>query len=475
MNTEHIKSISLYAVSLFLIKGVSLFTLPLMAHYLSPSQIGHLELLGVTTVFFSLIVGLAMHENLYRFIGTVSSKVVRKRKASQLYSATLLLSMSLSALLLIGYYLMPFKADSLTHEQVLFMALVLCYEAPLAISLAWLRLHNLAGLFFKVCVSTVIAQVSLLIIALIHKPDVTVIFALNVICTFVQFLFLHIYINFPLMLPNKQRMKRYIRYSAPLMLSGVVAFGLSGAERWLIAGATNLETLGMYAIAAKFALAVGILIQPFHMWWMPKRFEAMDNKGPHYVANVTTQGVVLLSIISVTVAWLSQIFITIALPESYQPAIALVGMTITMMLFKELVELTNFGILYKKNTTQLLYINVTSTVLAFIVCFASIASGIEAILWGLIAGQLSRFALTIWFSQQAHYLGYPSSNIFALLTLTALFLLTSRYHQSIEVSALMLLLQPLGVVAFAIRFKLISGVSLKSLTHTVNSYLGKSL
>ncbi|MEX0335091.1 MAG: lipopolysaccharide biosynthesis protein, partial [Vibrio tubiashii] len=105
MNTEHIKSISLYAVSLFLIKGVSLFTLPLMAHYLSPSQIGHLELLGVTTVFFSLIVGLAMHENLYRFIGTVNSKVVRKRKASQLYSATLLLSMSLSALLLIGYYL----------------------------------------------------------------------------------------------------------------------------------------------------------------------------------------------------------------------------------------------------------------------------------------------------------------------------------------------------------------------------------
>lgn len=475
MNTEHIKSISLYAVSLFLIKGVSLFTLPLMANYLSPSQIGHLELLGITTVFFSLIVGLAMHENLYRFIGTVSSKVVRKRKASQLYSATLTLSILLSALLLLSYYLTPYKSSSITNEQILFMVLVLSFEAPLAISLAWLRLHNQAGLFFKICVSTVIAQVSLLIIALIHKPDVTVIFALNVICTFVQFLFLHIYINFPFMLPNKERMKRYIRYSAPLMLSGVVAFGLSGAERWLIAGATNLETLGMYAIAAKFALAVGILIQPFHMWWMPKRFEAMESKGNHYVAHVSTQGIVLLCIISVTVAWLSQIFITITLPASYQPAVALVGMTITMMLFKELVELTNFGILYKKNTTQLLYINLTSTLLAFIVCYVFIESGIEAILWGLIVGQLCRFSLTISFSQQAHYLGYPSSNIIALLTLTALFLLTSRYHQSLEVSTLMLLLQPLGIVAFAIRFKLFSGVSLKRLTHTVNNYLGKSL
>ncbi|MEZ8101640.1 lipopolysaccharide biosynthesis protein [Vibrio bivalvicida] len=475
MNVEHIKNISLYAISLFLIKGVSLFTLPLMTHYLSPAQIGHLELLGITTIFFSLIVGIAMHENLYRFIGTVSSKIVRKRKASQLYSATLILSISLSVLLAFIYFLLPFESNSFTNEQVLFMALVVCYEAPLAISLAWLRLHNQAGLFFKVCVATVVAQVSLLVVALIHKPDVTVIFALNVICTFVQFLFLHVYLNFPLLLPNKNRMIRYIRYSAPLMLSGVVAFGLSGAERWLIAGAASLETLGMYAIAAKFALGVGILVQPFHMWWMPKRFEAMERKGANYVVNVTTHGMILLCIISVTVAWLSQIFISLALPESYQPAIALVGMTITMMLFKELVELMNFGILHKKNTPQLLYINLVSTILAFAVCIALLESGIEAILWGLITGQLCRFSLTTWFSQKAQYLNYQTANIMALLMLTALFLLTSRYHQSLEISLLMLLLQPLGIVALSLRFQLISGVYLKTLTHTVHRYLGKSL
>ncbi|MEF1292183.1 lipopolysaccharide biosynthesis protein, partial [Vibrio sp. M260118] len=161
---------------------------------------------------------------------------------------------------------------------------------------------------------------------------------------------------------------RYVRYSAPLMLSGVVGFGLSGAERWVVAGATNLETLGMYAIAAKFALGVGILIQPFHMWWMPKRFETMASRGADYVASVTTQGILLLCVISIAVAWLSQIFITLALPSSYLPAVALVGLTITMMLFKELVELTNFGILYKKNTSQLLYINLVSTAIAFVIC-----------------------------------------------------------------------------------------------------------
>ncbi|MEI8597437.1 hypothetical protein P4S64_06835 [Vibrio sp. M60_M31a] len=67
------------------------------------------------------------------------------------------------------------------------------------------------------------------------------------------------------------------------------------------------------------------------------------------------------------------------------------------------------------------------------------------------------------------------SPICALMALTVLFLLTSRYHQSIEVSALMLLLQPLGVIASAIRFQLISGASLKRLSSTLTHYVGRSL
>ncbi|MDN3684766.1 hypothetical protein QW180_19040 [Vibrio sinaloensis] len=63
------------------------------------------------------------------------------------------------------------------------------------------------------------------------------------------------------------------------MLSAMVAFALSGAERWIIVAYTDLDTLGIYAIAAKFALGVGILIQPFHMWWMPKRFQVQQSKG----------------------------------------------------------------------------------------------------------------------------------------------------------------------------------------------------
>ncbi|MEI8597439.1 hypothetical protein P4S64_06845 [Vibrio sp. M60_M31a] len=109
MNVSHLKNISLYAVSLFLIKGVSLFTLPLMAQYLSPQEIGHLELLGITTVFFSLIVGIAMHEKSLSIYRHNQSLHGAKKKSFQLYSASLVVSFSLSLLSCSFITWLPFK------------------------------------------------------------------------------------------------------------------------------------------------------------------------------------------------------------------------------------------------------------------------------------------------------------------------------------------------------------------------------
>ena len=92
LQQENIKSMSLYAASLLMMKGTSLIMLPFMATYLTPSEFGHLELLSVTTVFFSLLVGLAMHENLYRFIGTLQKENERYAKVCELCTASLVTS-----------------------------------------------------------------------------------------------------------------------------------------------------------------------------------------------------------------------------------------------------------------------------------------------------------------------------------------------------------------------------------------------
>lgn len=474
MRHDYLKSMSLYAVSIFLMKGISLITLPLMAHFLSPAQLGHLEYISITTVFFSLLVGLAMHENLYRFIGTIENSSQQKQQAARLYSATCLMSLFFGSLIYIGYSISPWQIKEINSTIATLITIVLIYEAPLAIALAWLRLQNEAKLFFQVCICTVAMQVVLLIVALTQFPSVEVLFAFNVICTLGQFVYLHFKIGFTLSLPPFASYKRFIKYSTPIMLSGMVAFGLSGAERWLIAGTTDLSTLGIYAIAAKFALAVGIMLQPFHMWWMPKRFHAYESQGRHYTTKIVQYGVLLLCVIAVTATWMSQIFILTILPNEYALAAQYVGLTIAMMLFKELVELTNFGILYSQKTSRLLIINIVSTLIALCVFYLTIGSGLVAILLALIVGQVCRFIATLIQSQSLTPLAYQHTGMLALIVLTTLFLVTSRFQSQLEVSLLMLIMQPLLLCALAVRFELLERKQIKATWMSLQNLVNKT-
>ncbi|MDN3684767.1 hypothetical protein QW180_19045 [Vibrio sinaloensis] len=69
-------------------------------------------------------------------------------KASQLYTVCLLISSGLALLGLLIFQLVGSPIEAINDSHLLLMTVVLCYEAPLAIGLAWLRLHNQASLFF---------------------------------------------------------------------------------------------------------------------------------------------------------------------------------------------------------------------------------------------------------------------------------------------------------------------------------------
>ncbi|WP_114787597.1 lipopolysaccharide biosynthesis protein [Vibrio tetraodonis] len=448
LQQENIKSMSLYAASLLMMKGTSLIMLPFMATYLTPSEFGHLELLSVTTVFFSLLVGLAMHENLYRFIGTLQKENERYSKVCELCTASLVTSFILALLFASLFFTLFLSDTAITSQQALLITIVISVEAPLAISLAWLRLNNKAWVFFKVSLVTLITQILLIVWILITSPSVTLIFAVGVLCTVCQTIYLYIHNRFKFQLPNFVNYKHYLKYASPLMLSAIVAFGLSGAERWIIAEAHPLETLGIYAVAAKFALALGILIQPFHMWWMPKRFELLETQGRTKVVYHTQQGISALCILGVSVTWVSQCFIMVALPSTYHLASQLVSICIIIMLLKELTELLNIGVLYAQRTQSLFYINIVATVTALSLAWSLKGAGVAAILLCLCLGQFIRILLVTYMSQSLYRLPYNTKPLVALVTISIIFISSGWFNSSVQVAVLMSVMQPLIIAMF---------------------------
>ncbi|GLT18918.1 LPS biosynthesis protein [Vibrio zhanjiangensis] len=454
LKQENVTSMSLYAISLLMMKGTSLIMLPFMAAYLSPNEFGHLELLSITTVFFSLLVGLSMHENLYRFVGTVKLDTERFTRVCELCTSSLVTSVLLASVFAILFSFV-FLTTAISSHQAAIITLVISVEAPLAICLAWLRLNNKAWIFFKVSLATLIIQISLIVSILVTSPNVTLIFAVGGLCTVVQTAYLYIHNRFIFKFPSLEHYKKYLRYSSPLMLSAILAFGLSGAERWIIAESHPLETLGIYAVAAKFALALGILIQPFHMWWMPKRFELLETQGREKAVHHTQHGISALCILSILVTWISQSFINLALPSSYHLASQLVVLCIIIMLLKEMAELLNIGVLYAQKTHRLFYINVIATVIALSLAWYMKHLGVSMILLCLCLGQLVRIVLIAYLSQSSYPLPYKTKSLILTMIISVLFISSSWHNSSIAVAMLMMVIQPIALIILLNRLNLI--------------------
>ncbi|WP_052810316.1 lipopolysaccharide biosynthesis protein [Vibrio renipiscarius] len=460
------KEMLLYGFALLLIKGGSLLTLPFTAHYLSITQIGQLELLATTTVLFALIASLAMHENLYRFVATIEQDDERQYAANALYISAILMAflviLSLSLLLL--FYQWAFNVSVFEHyftplQRLLIVASILL-ESALAISLAWLRLQGRAELFFKLSLVSVVTQVSLIIWIVHYYPTVTAVFSAGVFTALLQCILLHIQHRFQIRWLSFRQLKHYLRYCLPIVGSSLVAFGLNGGERWIVAESAGLDMLGQYAIALKFALAVGILLQPFHMWWMPKRFECWKDKGPQQTAKNSQGGMVYACIISLSVAWLAKWFVTLYLPAEYHLAASLVALCCTAMLFKEFVEIVNIGLLKQKKTQALLLINLVVTSLTLMVLLTAILVFNWHSIWFIISticvAQIVRFFWVWGLSQKIAVLPYQTASLCFLIGLNSLFLISTFADIAPSLMVLFAVIQPVFLLFIAERLQLLT-------------------
>ncbi|MDF2152156.1 lipopolysaccharide biosynthesis protein [Vibrio sp. CAU 1672] len=391
--SKALANMSIFAVALVINKSISLLMLPVLPHFLSPTQMGTLELLMSFGFVAALCVGLALHEVMYRFVGVRKTPRTRHHSLSQIYSLSVLISFSVVLLLVITLFSVAVPAPFRTIE-LLMLILSVGLEGAIAIGTAWLRMQNdKARTLLNIMVTTTVMQVSCILILLSYSPDISSVIAAGLFANLTQFIWLKRINRYRFILPKPQKIKLYLRYSMPLMLSAILAFCLNGAERWFI-GTTDLATLGVYAIAAKFSLGMCILVQPFGMWWMPRRFAYLESKPITETTNITHLGIIYVAALSVVVAGLAFIVISLLLPYEYQDALLYVFFLLPIAMLKEWNELLNVAILYKQNTRWLLGINIISASVALSLLFGLPHLGIFGIFIALYLAQCCKTVLT---------------------------------------------------------------------------------
>lgn len=439
-----------YGIGLFLMKGLSLIMLPYLTSYLTIEEVGKLEFLASISAFLGLFINLSMHEALYRYSGVQNKPSKKKRIANQIYTLTILMALfSFPLLILLSNAPLTHSIDFVSFQEFSILAFGLSIEGALGISLAWLRMQDRAKCFVSVTAGSALLQVMLVITSIQCEAGIAGVLLSSVVSHSVQLLVLHRINHWSFIRPNLKQTHLFMRYCFPLAMASTIGFALNGVDRWILAYSGSLTDIAVYAIALKFSLAMCILVQPYGLWWMPKRFQNIETHGAQSTAKLSQYGIVWIAMLTASISYLAPAFITLALPESYSGSTKYVLGTLSIAFMKELGEVANIGILYRKKTTALLGINVITAIIGVSTAWLLKESGIWGIILALNIAQFLKLLMIIVLSQKCYFIPYQARPIFILIILTVFFVCSSYPLHNLIIQCCLALLAPLSLLVVA--------------------------
>jgi len=411
---------ALYGLSIFLMKGISLIMLPIYTSYLQPTDYGRLEVLVVFSNIVSIILGFGLVEALYRFVGLADGIEKKQRHAAEcLLVAGIISIISYAIFHFYSKELLPYLPAGITENELYLLGVALSVGGLINIPLAWLRITERAGLFFSISMLKVLLQVGLTFYWLVNGWGITSILAAGAVSAVIVAIILCVIqlketnISF-----STKNLKSIIFYAGPIFIGGAATFTLSGMDRWLLAEHFGATEIAAYAIAIKFALVPTLLIQPFTLWWFPKRFSVLkEHNGKNINAHFAVVGAIISVLMCGGLGLLGPLLIHYLTPADYHGAIAILPWLLLCTLLKMLSDLLNLGCFVEKSSQLQMNINIVACgfgglLLIMLVPFFKV----EGALIALITANAIRMALFYYFSQKKVYLPYKFAYLYPAIS-----------------------------------------------------------
>ncbi|WP_087025916.1 lipopolysaccharide biosynthesis protein [Thaumasiovibrio subtropicus] len=404
-------SMAAYAVGLVFSKMLALLLQPLLTRWLTPEEFGDYAVLITLANLVSVIMLVGMVDCLYRFAHqelspAPASQSANKRLSSPkfdgIWTTTVMASSAITLPLLIWpSVIADWLPGTLSDLSVRCLMLSVLLSTHSALQLARLRMEDKAKPFLIIQLLFATVQ-CLFIVVLTPVSGVDGIMIASLIANAVQWLLLHRDMpGFSL-----GQWQQFVRYGSGIMVSGVIGFVTLGAERWVLGGAVGTAELAVYAIAMQWALAATLLLEPYGMWWFPKRFSSVE-KDQRYTADMSVFGCQLATVIAALLIVIGCPFLTLWLPENYHQASEILPLLAWVMWFKYLSTQLNLGIYADKTAdtaaglSALCALIAVGLMLTLIPVFGLYGAVIMALL-----SQVIRFGLFLYVSQRRLHLPY---------------------------------------------------------------------
>ena len=412
-----------YALSIALGRGLSIFVLPITSRLVPPAEYARLDVAASIIEICGLIASFAIGDLIFRFATEVDGEAEKKRVASSVLGVGVLCA---AFAFLVTQLSLPLLASQLSlqvSETALRAGLASAACIGLIeLPLAWLRFRNRSGAYLGFIAIRSITQIMLMIAVLVagQGPEGVIISNACVDGALTAYLFYRQVKEFGISW-SREMMRHALHYSLPIVGGSLAMFGLGSCDRLFLAGAVPAVTLAHYALAGKLAFAAPLLLQPFLLWWNPRRIAILsDPDGIEQSRRMVGLGMMVLSAGSMIVIITGALFLHYVMPASFHGAIRFLPFIIFMCALNEIASLVNVGAFARAHGREVLLINGLGGIAA-IAGYALLVPmfGVSGAIVATILGHSVRIVLFIVLGHKSAPVAYPISAMLAMMATIA--------------------------------------------------------
>ncbi len=388
-----------YGLSLALSRSLNFLLLPLITRALSPAEYGQIETINVALNFWLVILTLGSQTSINYFFFQVESKGdlgAGRRVVSAATQLFFVWGTSWVVLTMVGW---PWLEDGVFHGQLqatlVGTALIASYFSQLnQMALTTFRClfqpWNYLGVsVLGSVVGAVVTYASLYHFGQKASGVFLGMLAGAVISNIVAWISLRRLVT---LIPQSDLWPRMMKLELPLVPVGLFIHLLNGTDRWFVGTYLGQSALGTYAVAARFALLMQLMVESFRQAWMPHLMRSLaTEEGPETLRKVSR---IYLALSLSAVLWLaagSRPLLELMVPAEFAAAYPITGLLAWSAAMYGFFSIATAG-MWKQGRTSLML--VSTGIAAFAGIGLNFALGTS---FGIIgSGLASACATTLW-------------------------------------------------------------------------------
>lgn len=412
----------IYAVGNAMNRMVALLLLPVYTRFLTPEDYGIKELVGLSTDVLSILLATAISGAIYRFYFEYEEEKDRNEVIS---SAVITIGgIGLIALGFLYFHTGFFASLILDSADLSYFFTIafasMWFQSLNNIGYNYLRANKKSLQFISLSFIKMALVIGLNIYLICFlKMGVLGILLSTLTGGIVMFLVLIVPMSVKIKLRfSKSKIKEMAVFGLPMIPSQLGAFVVHLSDRFFLKEYCSIADAGLYSLGYRFgALPAHFLSDPFNQIWQPRRFEVYKQEGSERLfGRIFTYYLFLMGFAGLGISVLTHDVLRIIADEKFWAASKVVPIIVLATTIFTFHYHLNFGILIKKKTKYLAYINFSNAFVVLALNFILIPRfGIYGAAYATLIAFIYKICLTYYFSSRYYSIHFEFMRIIKIL------------------------------------------------------------